>query len=553
MEDLEPRALLQQDVNYKGSLLPSKTPVVNIVGDVFCDIFCSQLPRLPQLGEDVLASIKLVPGGGALNSVSHAAKYIHFHSDLGPVAVALFSMVGNDAQGKLCRSHLASLPYGAGIVQDRCRVATDGTATGSCVVLSGEGDRCFVTDRGAIGRMTVVQLDRQAVLSGSHLHIAGFYNLSCICADPSSLQELLREAQERGITTSLNPQHDATDRWGSMHMLAPYLDVLICSEGEMVRMAAVCKSRIGCGIDDSAGGGGGGGVDNEASRQGGNCSNNADDSQRLDTQAAASIKPTTPATPSHFRSSSDTASAAGTLLAAGARCVVCTCAERGAVVYWPCRSSSSPSIDVGISKNNPTTDDGTKITSGTGVSDTAYTSGSGAVYDEYTTSTSITSTSSARTGLEGEAEEMSIKSHLIEPTSLGNRPVLDTTGAGDAFAGVFLADFVANFHDASCYAASHCRTNTPHHSETSYGSTPFGTKEELCRGRCSEQGKTSAVEYCAAEGISNGGNNRGHKLREMDENDRFLRCIIQACRAGSKAGAAAITVLGGSNTSYSYW
>lgn len=82
---------------------------INIIGDIFVDILASKLENLPKWGTDTLGTISTVPGGSALNTTLHAVYYIEeraYHNK-----VNIFSAVGNDFFGKLCRNALGKLQY----------------------------------------------------------------------------------------------------------------------------------------------------------------------------------------------------------------------------------------------------------------------------------------------------------------------------------------------------------------------------------------------------------------------------------------------------------
>ena len=201
-----------------------------VIGDTFCDIIALDV-RLPSIwGTDTLArEINVVAGGSALNIALHAANYSEFLGSA--VTVNFFSGTGADFQGQVCRDSLQHSCLDASKV-----VVDKDLRTGSCIVLSGVNDRSFVTDRGCIKNLSSCWFPRDSLLSSSisHIHIGGFYN--CDALQPE-IPQLLREARELLMTTSLNPQYDATCKWEGIKELCPYLTFFIANEEELTAVA----------------------------------------------------------------------------------------------------------------------------------------------------------------------------------------------------------------------------------------------------------------------------------------------------------------------------
>jgi len=137
--------------------------------------------------------------------------------------------------------------------------------TGTCIVLSGRSDRSFVTDRAAVGEMSLHWFgDYIHSFEGiSHVHAAGFFNCTKLMKElpeyfrkvgrcfpelyfslfpasnvsPHALYVILccMKAFDNGVTTSLNPQYDATESWdGGIRDMAPFLTLFICNEVTIV-------------------------------------------------------------------------------------------------------------------------------------------------------------------------------------------------------------------------------------------------------------------------------------------------------------------------------
>jgi hypothetical protein len=158
---------------------PATSSVV-VLGDIFVDLIV-QTDTLPAWGGDVVtaAPISALAGGSGLNTATHLSSSFE-------VPTSLWSAIGgskHDAWGALVRDHARRAGF-------QLRGALDCAATGVCVVLTGAHDRSFVTHRGPIGDLHLINfdggfgwsgrepgIDVDALFAnlapGGHLHIAG--------------------------------------------------------------------------------------------------------------------------------------------------------------------------------------------------------------------------------------------------------------------------------------------------------------------------------------------------------------------------------------------
>lgn len=166
-----------------------------------------------------------------MNTSIHASHYGQYQNR--EVDIINFSAVGDDDFGVSCRNELSR----ANVI-DKVTMKS-GLRTGSCIVLTGLQDRCFVTDRGCINDMKVDWFELNDILQTDHLHVAGYFNCTGL---HDNLQELLSTAQNRGISTSLNPQYDASEKWLGLEELCPFLDIITCNEDELKHITS-CKQK----------------------------------------------------------------------------------------------------------------------------------------------------------------------------------------------------------------------------------------------------------------------------------------------------------------------
>ena len=279
-----------------------RQPIIQVLGDIFTDI-CARIPNEGlNIGGDTLSKIDTFAGGSALNVAMHIAHYLRRQKEgitataaaaddtrshpldeaakYGPpqegLGVAMFSCVGNDEFGAMCSKALQT----GGVCTNGVKTSKKGLKTGTCIVLSSEMDRSFVTDGACVSQELDLPLfispfiteteapsSSAAALSSSsccctsgstaacpsaelfqnpacHLHVSGMYNLSLLRQQDipaaqawDGLNEVYARAKHVGMSTSLNPQYDNLGRWDGIERIAKYIDVLIANEGEILRMA----------------------------------------------------------------------------------------------------------------------------------------------------------------------------------------------------------------------------------------------------------------------------------------------------------------------------
>ena len=110
---------------------------VLVLGDAFVDIVAGPLESLPRWGADVEApTVCQLAGGSALNVAVH----LGFLSKDTTAECSFHGLVGNDDFANILRNRLSA----AGVLGSM-ETAADGLGTGVCLVLSGRGERAFIT------------------------------------------------------------------------------------------------------------------------------------------------------------------------------------------------------------------------------------------------------------------------------------------------------------------------------------------------------------------------------------------------------------------------
>jgi ribokinase len=156
-----------------------------VVGDIVTDILAVHSGPLAT-GSDTPARIRFAGGGAAANTAAWLAA-------LG-VPVTLVGVVGADAAGAARVDELRA----AGV---RCMVRRADARTGSIVVLSADGERTMLVDRGANAALRAADV-RAALPGARHLHLSGY-----TLFDPATREAglaALASAAAQAATTSVD-------------------------------------------------------------------------------------------------------------------------------------------------------------------------------------------------------------------------------------------------------------------------------------------------------------------------------------------------------------
>jgi ribokinase len=163
--------------------------MIVVVGDLVTDVV-AVLDEPLATGSDTRAAVRFTGGGQAANTAAWLAAR--------GTPVTLVAAAGDDEAGRARVAELTS----AGV---HCLVrGHERAATGTVIVLTRDGERTMITDRGA--NLLLSPADVDAALAGvpaaRHVHVSGYTLL-----DPASRGAGLRAlaaARERGITASVD-------------------------------------------------------------------------------------------------------------------------------------------------------------------------------------------------------------------------------------------------------------------------------------------------------------------------------------------------------------
>lgn len=189
------------------------------LGIVVADVIARPVGELPERGTlGFVEEIALRGGGCALNTATTLRR-------LG-LDVAVAGKVGPDAFGDF----LLALLEERGL--DRAAVVRDGAAPTSAtvVLVAPDGERTFLHLVGASTALRADELDHGRLFSARALHLAGALVMPGLDGEPAAA--LMREANARGLLTSLDTAFDASGRWERIEPVLPHVQLFTASLAE---------------------------------------------------------------------------------------------------------------------------------------------------------------------------------------------------------------------------------------------------------------------------------------------------------------------------------
>lgn len=190
-----------------------------VVGELNPDLILRDYHSFPTLGQEVLVEdCTLTLGSASAICAVGLAK-------LGD-AVRFAGLVGLDQWGDFSLQALVNAGIDISGVRREASVKT-----GITISISSSADRALVTYLGAIAAFRAAHLV-SAVMDGcGHLHISSYFLQEGLRGD---CHALFAEAHRRGMTTSLDPGFDPTEKWdGGLRDTLTEVDVFFPNEVEL--------------------------------------------------------------------------------------------------------------------------------------------------------------------------------------------------------------------------------------------------------------------------------------------------------------------------------
>jgi len=169
-----------------------------VVGEINIDLICQGYHAFPSPGREVLVDdFQMVLGSASAICAMGLAR-------LG-TPVVFFGKVGDDPSGHFCLDAMRE----RGI--DLEPVLVDpAVKTGVTVAITSPTDRALVSFLGSIASLTESEVPRGLFSRADHLHVSSFYLQAGL---RPGVRKLFREARAAGLTTSLDPGFDPSERW----------------------------------------------------------------------------------------------------------------------------------------------------------------------------------------------------------------------------------------------------------------------------------------------------------------------------------------------------
>jgi sugar/nucleoside kinase (ribokinase family) len=172
---------------------------VLVVGEINIDLICQGYHAFPSPGREVLVDdFQMVLGSASAICAMGLAR-------LG-TSVVFFGKVGDDPSGRFCLDAMRE----RGI--DLEPVLVDpAVKTGVTVAITSPSDRALVSFLGSIASLDEQEVPRALFSKADHLHVSSYYLQAGL---RPGVRTLFREARAAGLTTSLDPGFDPSERWG---------------------------------------------------------------------------------------------------------------------------------------------------------------------------------------------------------------------------------------------------------------------------------------------------------------------------------------------------
>lgn len=200
-----------------GALSPQLTPLT-LVGELNVDLLLTGLNAFPQLGREVVGrNFEIALGSASAIFASGMARLGH--------PIKFFSKIGDDEFGRFCSEAFKRMSISTANI-----VVSKSSRTGVTIALSTAGDRALATYLGAIEELSYNDVPANALDGSSHLHLTSYFLQRGL---RPSFAQLFRDAHERGMTTSFDPNSDPSEAWSpEIWDVIRETDVLFVNEGE---------------------------------------------------------------------------------------------------------------------------------------------------------------------------------------------------------------------------------------------------------------------------------------------------------------------------------
>ena len=204
---------------------------VLVVGEINIDLICQGYHAFPSPGREVLVDdFRMVLGSASAICAMGLAR-------LG-TPVAFFGKVGDDPAGHFCLDAMRARGIDLEAV-----VVDPGLKTGVTVAITSTVDRALVSFLGSIASMSERDVPRALFSRADHVHVSSFYLQEAL---RPGVAKLFRDARAAGLTTSLDPGFDPSERWDpDLHRHAALRGRVLPQRGRAARAHRIRRSGGG--------------------------------------------------------------------------------------------------------------------------------------------------------------------------------------------------------------------------------------------------------------------------------------------------------------------
>ncbi|MCG2461663.1 sugar kinase [Flavobacteriaceae bacterium F89] len=186
---------------------------VLVVGELNVDIILDKILGFPRVGKEIISKeMNLTLGSSSAIFASNLSSF--------STEVAFIGKLGNDNF-----SHLVLQSLTAKKVHTDFIIRSDLLRTGLTVVMNYGNDRANVTYPGAMEHLKESEIEDEMLKKAKHLHVSSVFMQPGLLPD---LLKLFERAKKMGLTTSMDPQWDPSEKWElNLPKLLPYVDVFM--------------------------------------------------------------------------------------------------------------------------------------------------------------------------------------------------------------------------------------------------------------------------------------------------------------------------------------
>lgn len=189
------------------------------IGELNVDVILNKIDGEPEIGKEKFAKEMNLTLGSS--TAIFAANIVCLGARTGFVG-----MIGQDTFGHLIESALLAKGVDTSML-----IKSDKHASGATICLNYQEDRANITYQGAMDCMELADINKDIFQFTKHIHLSSFFLQSGIKKD---LFEILKQARDNNVTTSLDPQWDPAEKWDfDYERILPHLNVFLPNETEL--------------------------------------------------------------------------------------------------------------------------------------------------------------------------------------------------------------------------------------------------------------------------------------------------------------------------------